>query len=312
MTLTVSNSCGSDDEIKTGYITVTAPSQSCDDFADGSISNWGNSSGTWTATGGYMKGNSTTQNARRTSPFGSFTTATIACDVRMNTGQNQRRARVIFGYVDGNNYRYVEGDDVSNTWRICERISGSNYTRGSISRSISSATWYSLTVIAASGGNVSVKVGGVSIGSYKFSAVKAGLVGCGYNTSNSDFDNFCVSSSVAMAFADDDLMSQEAEPLQKDAALPDRFSVDQNFPNPFNPSTTINFYLPSASQVRVEVLNIMGQLVKTLADESLGAGPHSVEWNATDDAGGKVASGIYFYRVTAGNMTETKKMLLMK
>jgi serine protease len=313
VTLSVSNSCGSDDEVKASYITVTAPTQSCDDFADGSISNWGNSLGTWTATGGYMKGNSTTLNARRTSPFGSFSTATITCDVRMNTGQTQRKARIIFGYTDGNNYRYVEGDDVSNAWRICERISGSNYTRRSISRSISSATWYSVTVTAASDGNVLVAVGGVSIGSYKFSAVKSGLVGCGYNRSNSDFDNFCVGSSVSMAFSDGELLTQgNEEELQKDATLPSTFSVDQNFPNPFNPSTTINFYLPSASQVKVEVFNIMGQLVKMLADESLSEGPHSVEWNATNDAGEKVASGIYFYRVTAGDMTQTKKMLLMK
>ena len=64
VTLTATNACGSDPETKVGYVTVTTPGTQCDDFADGSITNWVNATGTWTATGGYMKGNSNTTDAR--------------------------------------------------------------------------------------------------------------------------------------------------------------------------------------------------------------------------------------------------------
>ena len=111
--------------------------QQCDDFADANITNWLNKTGTWTATGGYMRGNSTTTNAKTTSPFGSFSTATINCDVRMNTGRSTRNVRIIFGYVNASNYRYIQGDDVGNTWRIYERVSGTNTQRASWSSTIS-------------------------------------------------------------------------------------------------------------------------------------------------------------------------------
>jgi hypothetical protein len=80
-----------------------------------------------------------------------------------------------------------------------------------------------------------------------------------------------------------------------------------NHPNPFNPSTQIDFYLPQAANVRVDVFNLLGQKVETLVDGNLGAGLHSVEWRAS-----QLASGIYLYRLQSGNSVETKKMLLLK
>jgi PKD repeat protein len=301
VTLTVSNACGSDVEQKVNYITASTPVQQCDDFADGNITNWGNKRGTWTATGGYMKGNSTTTDSRTTSPFGSFSTATINCDVRMNTGRTQRNARIVFGYADGSNYRYIQGDDVNDRWTICERVAGTNYTRATFSRAISTATWYAVQVKAAADGNVTLTVGGVTVGSYKFSAVKTGLVGCGYNKANSDFDNFCVGSSVTSIVAMDDQAFNRPEPL------PEAFELGQNYPNPFNPITTIKFNLPYATQVRLDIFNILGQRVETVVDEVLQAGPHSFTWD-----GGQMASGIYLYRLTTDNFTSTRKMVLMK
>jgi hypothetical protein len=91
------------------------------------------------------------------------------------------------------------------------------------------------------------------------------------------------------------------------AVLPEKFAVSQNYPNPFNPVTTIDFSLPAASHVEITVFNIMGQKVATLADRHFVAGRHSIRWDAS-----RVASGVYFYRVAAGERIETRKMMLLK
>ncbi len=80
-----------------------------------------------------------------------------------------------------------------------------------------------------------------------------------------------------------------------------------NHPNPFNPSTTIGFVVPAAGHVRLELFNILGQRVVTLVDEPLAAGEHSVTWD-----GRGAPSGVYYYRLTTGALTETRKMLLVK
>ncbi|MCK5126446.1 MAG: T9SS type A sorting domain-containing protein [candidate division Zixibacteria bacterium] len=98
--------------------------------------------------------------------------------------------------------------------------------------------------------------------------------------------------------------------------LPDNFELYQNRPNPFNPVTTIDFYINGsvngAEDVKLEVFNILGQTVKTLVDESLFAGPYSVDWDGTDETGIKSASGVYFYRLKVGDSDKTKKMVLLK
>mgnify|MGYP006277685171 CR=1 FL=1 len=86
----------------------------------------------------------------------------------------------------------------------------------------------------------------------------------------------------------------------------------RNYPNPFNPITTIAFELPEASHVTVTVYNLLGQQVKTLLDAHLSAGSHQVEWNGLDETGRPVSSGVYFYRFSADDFSETRKMLLMK
>ena len=86
----------------------------------------------------------------------------------------------------------------------------------------------------------------------------------------------------------------------------------QSYPNPFNPSTEISYTLPSACHVEVCVYNVLGRKVKTLVDEEQAAGQNSVTWNGTDQEGNKVTSGVYFYRIQAGDLTETEKMILMK
>jgi len=94
--------------------------------------------------------------------------------------------------------------------------------------------------------------------------------------------------------------------------LPEEYQLSQNYPNPFNPTTTINFALPEASKVRLEVYNILVQRVITLVDGDLEAGYHSIRWNGIAANGREVATGVYFYRIRAGDYVESKKMLLLK
>ncbi len=92
-----------------------------------------------------------------------------------------------------------------------------------------------------------------------------------------------------------------------DVTVPLSFDLKQNYPNPFNPSTTIEFDLPKTSQVTLKVFNILGEEVVTLVSERLSAGSYSYEWDAAN-----LASGVYLYRLQAGNYVQTRKMILMK
>jgi len=93
---------------------------------------------------------------------------------------------------------------------------------------------------------------------------------------------------------------------------PKSFALFQNHPNPFNPETKISYYLPTASYVRLTVYNILGQKVRTLFDGHQDSGTHTVLWDGRREEGAALSSGIYFYRMQAGDFRETKKMSLMK
>lgn len=93
---------------------------------------------------------------------------------------------------------------------------------------------------------------------------------------------------------------------------PEGFALAQNYPNPFNPSTTINYSLAEEAKVVIEIFNVNGQRIKKLIDENKEPGDHKVVWNATNNNGSKVASGVYFYRIKAGNFVQTKKMNVLK
>jgi hypothetical protein len=97
-----------------------------------------------------------------------------------------------------------------------------------------------------------------------------------------------------------------------DELLPNRFGLAQNYPNPFNPVTTICFALPKQSLVTIYVFNISGQRVATLARGRMEAGEYSIQWDGLDDGGESVTTGVYFYRLHAGDFVQTRKMLLLK
>ncbi len=94
--------------------------------------------------------------------------------------------------------------------------------------------------------------------------------------------------------------------------LPQSFILGDNYPNPFNPSTAIEYQLPQASDVTIAIYSITGQLVRTLVNERQSAGHYTVVWDGRTDAGQSAATGPYFYRMRANDLAQTKKMLLLK
>lgn len=92
-----------------------------------------------------------------------------------------------------------------------------------------------------------------------------------------------------------------------EATLPTQYSLSRNYPNPFNATTVINYQSPVDAYVKLEIYNLSGQKVATLVDERQGAGYKSVSWDASS-----VSSGLYFYRLSAGDYTETRRMMLVK
>lgn len=97
-----------------------------------------------------------------------------------------------------------------------------------------------------------------------------------------------------------------------ETGLPASFSVEQNYPNPFNPTTTIDYSLPSQSRVSIRIYNVLGQAIRTLVDEPQAAGKYSVTWDGKNQAGEAVSTGLYLYRIQAGDITQSRKMLLLK
>lgn len=94
--------------------------------------------------------------------------------------------------------------------------------------------------------------------------------------------------------------------------LPESYALSQNYPNPFNPTTTIDYTLLTATQIELVVLNELGQKVATLASGLTPPGHHQTNWNGRNDHGTPVASGVYLYRLTAGEFVQSRKMLLLK
>ncbi len=108
-----------------------------------------------------------------------------------------------------------------------------------------------------------------------------------------------------------DMGAYEHGPLnalsEKSPAVPKQFYLAQNYPNPFNPKTIINYELPITTDVELSIFNLLGQKVATLVSGKQPAGNYQVEWDATG-----FASGVYYYRIEAGNFVQTRKMIYLK
>ena len=108
-------------------------------------------------------------------------------------------------------------------------------------------------------------------------------------------------------------VSTTAVGIDEDGTIPNQFALHQNYPNPFNPSTQISFDIPQGGEnVMLNVYNILGQNVSTLVNGVMNPGRYTMEWNATDEIGNPVASGIYFYELRSPSFISRKKMLLIR
>ncbi len=94
--------------------------------------------------------------------------------------------------------------------------------------------------------------------------------------------------------------------------VPDSYRLSQNYPNPFNPQTQFEFSLPQAADVKVEILNVLGEKVTTLVDRRLPAGSYKAAWDGKDGNARQVSSGVYVYRLTANDYVSSRKMLLLR
>ena len=118
---------------------------------------------------------------------------------------------------------------------------------------------------------------------------------------------------IRLAGADGSLVNVVARTTTSDVkVIPGEFALQQNFPNPFNPSTEIRYDLPDEGFVNLVVYNMVGQKVRTLRSETMQPGYHSMVWDGRNDVGSQVATGMYFYSIQTGSFQATKKMLFLK
>jgi hypothetical protein len=108
------------------------------------------------------------------------------------------------------------------------------------------------------------------------------------------------------------MMTDAATEVEKREALPKEYALHQNFPNPFNPRTTITYDLAGTGDVSIQIYDILGRSVRKLIDERQGPGSLAVSWDGSDDSGEPVESGIYLLRFRAGPRVENSKMILIK
>ncbi|MFQ5638059.1 MAG: M6 family metalloprotease domain-containing protein [bacterium] len=121
---------------------------------------------------------------------------------------------------------------------------------------------------------------------------------------------------VGVAIVADLFVSQATSVVHPDVSVPSEFDMLQNYPNPFNPETEIRFLIPASQpggiRVQLSIYNLKGERVKSLLAENKLPGAYSAVWDGTDDLGGRVSSGLYFYRFRSKLFTKTRRMLLLK
>ncbi|UCD64188.1 MAG: T9SS type A sorting domain-containing protein [Candidatus Zixiibacteriota bacterium] len=213
--------------------------------------------------------------------------------------------------------KYVGGDDPQNYRQIYEYMNGLNASAGGIP--LPNGTTYMLPGDPVTGE-----------GDIDFASDDRRMMGtCGpFDMAPGDSQYVLVK--VAVGLGDDRLSSitrlreilngltpsDTGDVVPPVPSLPTTFRLSQNYPNPFpnpsNPLTRIEFSVPVACRAKIDIYNIVGQKVKTLVDADLPAGRHFVDWDGTDRDGEVAASGLYFYKLTAGDHVSTRKMLLAK
>ena len=122
-----------------------------------------------------------------------------------------------------------------------------------------------------------------------------------------DKDNFVVSSNynTPNTFIIGTLSTEEN-------LIPNEFALHQNFPNPFNPTTTIRYELPNEEDVSIVIFDVVGRKIRSLINQNQSAGYHRIQWDAKNDLGEPVSAGMYIYIFHAGDHRSVKKMVLLK
>jgi microbial collagenase len=134
----------------------------------------------------------------------------------------------------------------------------------------------------------------------------------GYNTVNGWFSNPELNTNNQWVYRLDFQCKTSNDLFVTDDVSPKVFALHQNFPNPFNPVTTLHYDLPEQANVNIIIYDMLGRQVKTLINGLQTAGYRSTQWNATNDAGSPVSAGLYLYTIQAGEFRQTKKMVLLK
>jgi PKD repeat protein len=286
VSLTATNGCGSDSETKTSYITVSsAPTWTVITF-----DNFDSGMGSYTDGGADMARSST----RAYAHSGRYSAdiqdnSGVASSFYTTTGKNvssYQTLQVDFWFyavsMEAGEEFWVQYYDGS-AWRTV-----ATYARGT---NFNNNTFYHVVVT-------------ISRSQYNFPTNALIRFMCDASDNNDDvyIDDIEWRGSTSAGGSRPDI-----ELVGREPAVPARFALAQNYPNPFNPSTTISFTLAVPSHVRLDVFDVRGSRVATLVDREMGAGEHSVPFDAHG-----LSSGVYFYRLTAGNMTEMKKMILLR
>jgi hypothetical protein len=180
----------------------------------------------------------------------------------------------------------VKGSTVQLTWSTATEVNNYGFD---VERSSGNSGWQKIGFVAGAGNSNSPK-------DYSFTDNPSGGTSFSYRLRQID---------VAGSF-------KYYDAVTVNLTLSDEPQLLQNSPNPFNPSTSIKFYIPNNSDVSIKIYDVLGREVTTLVNQQTTAGYHIVYWNGKDSRGEDVSSGIYLYRLTAGSISQTKKMNLLK
>ncbi|MDF1544221.1 MAG: PKD domain-containing protein [bacterium] len=316
VTLTATNAFGSDGETKVGYITVTAPNTDppVADFSGTPVSGDSplnvsftdastNSPTSWLWDFGDT-GSSTAQNPSHIYTSAGVYTVTLTAT---NAYGSDGVTKVDYITVTTPTVDLMHVHDI----QVTRESKGPNDNgRGTI-------TIYDQNEQPVANANVTVSADGPSGGTGTAATNSAGQVTFTTSKVKNPTGEWCFevinvthASNTYNSGGNHVTYACESGPVFKNDpsdVLPTAFALEQNHPNPFNPTTNISFRLPEASHVTLSVYNLMGQKVATLANSTYSAGEHTVQWDASNNA-----SGLYLYRISAGSLVETKKMLLIK
>ena len=107
-------------------------------------------------------------------------------------------------------------------------------------------------------------------------------------------------------------ISENVLNLLDNADLPNQYALLPNYPNPFNPQTTIDYQIPEAGHVTIDIFDLRGQKIRSLINQNINAGYHSVVWDGNDESANPISSGVYLYRILTDEFVNTRKMILMR